>query len=215
MPVQAAQSNNSRASDNKFAKFFGYNYDNWEQRSLMRLNFIAVLLVTISWIFFIIAVVLFCTSSSLRQAYLADPSSLNNGSYDAQNGIAIFCIICFFCIWVALFIMGIYIVGKARDLPNLSKNWWWAIFDIILPWIFMYVSYFVWKATLDKVISLSNASFKTDVDFKFEHDEQRDAEVEFYREKKKEIAQEEVAQGGGKSLNIDGKSANSHKKHRK
>lgn len=215
MPVQAAQSNNSDVTGNKFAKFFGYNYDNWEQRSLMRLNFIAVLLVTLSWIFFIIAVVLFCTSSTLRESYMNNPNGMNNGSYDAQNGIAIFCIICFFCIWVALFIMGIYVLGKARDLIDLSKNWWWAILDIILPWIFCYVSYFVWKATLDKVISLKNSNFKTTVDFRFEHNEEREAEVEFYREKKKETVQAEEAKEGEKGLNTSGKPILGHKKHRK
>lgn len=215
MPVQAAQSDNSNVTGNKIAKFFGYNYDNWEQRSLMRLNFIAVLLVTLSWIFFIIAVVLFCTSSSLREAYLANPQAMSNGSYNAQNGIAIFCIIVFFCLWVALFIMGIYMLGKARDLVDLSKNWWWAILDIILPWIFCYVSYFVWKATLDGVISLKNSSFKTTVDFNFEHNEEREAEVEFYREKKKETVQKEEAKGGEKELNTSGKPIIGHKKHRK
>ena len=106
-------------------------------------------------------------------------------------------------------------LGKARDLVDLSKNWWWAILDIILPWIFCYVSYFVWKATLDGVISLKNSSFKTTVDFNFEHNEEREAEVEFYREKKKETVQKEEAKGGEKELNTSGKPIIGHKKHRK
>lgn len=225
MPVQSKNKSNNitnkfNNSWNKTATKLGINYTNWAHMSLMRLNFIAVVLVTISWIFLIIAIILLVISSDVYQASNAhneinQAKYLSQHGYYGENGFGIFSIIVFFCLWVALFIMGYYMTTRARDIDVLTNNWWWSIFDICLPWIFVYVSYFVWKVSFDHANNLKGEDLNTNLHYEYEKELERESEVDYYREKKEDLIKKEEAQNSTKEIKISGKALTGNKKKRK
>ena len=225
MPVQSKDK--SKNISNKFnnnwtktATKLGINYTNWAHMSLMKLNFIALIIVTISWIFLIIAIILLVFSSDAYQASsvhneINQSKYLSEHGYYGENGFGIFSIIVFFCLWVVLFIMGYYMTTKARDIDVLNDNWWWSIFNICLPWIFIYVSYFVWKSTLDNANNLKGEDLNTNLHYEYEKELERESEVDFYRQKKEELIKKEEAPNANREIKTDGKALTGNKKKRR
>lgn len=210
MPVKSINEKNNSVpiKESKIAKMFGFDYSNYNYTSLMRLTFIAVLVVTCAWVCFVIAIALF-----LDNEYSKVPGNFSNTPSGALDA-AVFFIILFACLYVALLIMNYYISTNARDIEILSKNWWWSILNYVFPFIFIYVSYFVWKDTFDKTIALAEEDLETNIHFNYEQEAEREEEVELYREKKEEILEKEKKEPN-KQININGKPIIGNKKRKR
>ena len=168
----------------------------------------------------IIAIILLVFSSDAYQASsvhneINQSKYLSEHGYYGENGFGIFSIIVFFCLWVVLFIMGYYMTTKARDIDVLNDNWWWSIFNICLPWIFIYVSYFVWKSTLDNANNLKGEDLNTNLHYEYEKELERESEVDFYRQKKEELIKKEEAPNANREIKTDGKALTGNKKKRR
>ncbi len=195
MPVQSVNKSNTNSERwRKIPEKLGFNYSNWNHMSLIRLNFFAMIIASISWVFLVIAIILFIEAGYIKKNLINESADkLLSSSYSVENGFAIFFILVFIAAWIALLIMSWQMINKAKDIDVLEKNWWWSIFDFFLPWIFIYVSFFLWKNTFDEAVNIKNTNSETKKIYEEELREETEANINFYRNKKEEIMKREQA----------------------